>query len=89
MSVPTNRYIFLYSKSEQRFDTLLIQLKQQEQIEALKLRARTNPHRQLVVGEAQFATVEVKMFADGVCKDHSAFFDYITENTARNYIEHA
>ena len=86
MSIPTQRYIFIYSQLEEQFDTLLIQLETQQQIEALKLRARYNVHRRLIVGEASLAEKEVELFNQNGCKYPAAFFNYM--QSSRNYLEH-
>lgn len=87
MSVSTNRYIFIYSTVEKDFDTKMIRLQNQKQIEALKLRARTNPHRGLVVGETSLADKEVELFNNNGCKHPTAFFNYIA-HSRRNYLQH-
>ena len=85
--IPTKRYIFIYSRKFKEFDTLLIELEAQEQIEALKLRARLNSHKELVVGEASLADKEVSLFNSNGCKHPEAFFNYIASGR-RQYQEH-
>lgn len=86
MSIPTEKYIFIYSQLEEQFDTVLLRLETLEQIEALKLRAKYNSHRNLIVAEASFTAETVKLFNTNGCKHPVAFFNYVKNN--RNYLQH-
>lgn len=89
IKIAAKRYIFLYSKKLKSFETLLIELKNQDQIESLRLRARLNPNKDFVVGEATFAQAEVDLFNNKGPTDPEALFKYVSSGKTRNFMEHS